>query len=114
MCACTKRVTYQKDMRKVLAEVYQKLDAKKPPPKRWKRSHQKVGITCKPLLWRPCRVRGALRCQAIPGPLKQGDWVKLKAYQGVEVLDPSLLRNNHPTQSLYVVFLITQLSCSHF
>jgi hypothetical protein len=33
MCACTKCVKCQKGIRKVLAEVYQTLDAKNPPTK---------------------------------------------------------------------------------
>jgi hypothetical protein len=77
MCAQTEGSTCQKGIKDMLVEVCQKYHSKKPPPKRWKRSRQKVDITYKPLLRRPRRARGASRRQAIPGPLKQGDWVKL-------------------------------------
>jgi hypothetical protein len=74
-------------------EVCQRVNTKKPPPKRWKRSRQKVDITYKPLLRRPCRARGASRRQAIPGPLKRGAWVKLELFSPDNFLDSKFKRN---------------------
>jgi hypothetical protein len=58
---------------------------------------KKVEITYKPLLWRPCRTRGTSRCQAIPGPPKRGDWVKLgflTATKCNEFSDHSAIKHN--------------------
>ncbi|PLW56640.1 hypothetical protein PCANC_05137 [Puccinia coronata f. sp. avenae] len=83
----------------MLVEVCQKYHSKKPPPKHWKRSRQKVDITYKPLLRRPRRARGASRRQAIPGPLKQEDWVKLAQRAGLHACKAGTSPASRPTCS---------------